>query len=309
MDKTRIGDVIGDSHGSATVFAPPTLEAEVVAKYADKQSILYAALKQLAEQDPLISLRQSDQKLYVSLYGEVQKEVIGATLTSDFGVEAVFERTQPICIERPVGVGYAVQFLQEESNPTSATVGLRIEPGQAGSGVVFKLDVHLRLVPLHIYKRGDNFIEHMSEYVRETLQYGLQGLEVTDCVVTMVDCDYYVADGLGKPISDTPKTTAADFRKLTPLVLQTALQRAGTVACEPICHYTLEIPNNVIAKVLPVLAQLRATPSSTELEHETYLLKGSVPSARIHDLQQRLPSLTGGEGFLEYVFDRYEPIR
>jgi ribosomal protection tetracycline resistance protein len=308
LDNARVGDVIGGDHHAALAFAPPSLEAAVMAKNADQQATLHAALKQLAEQDPLINLRQSDQQLYLSLYGEVQKEVIGATLAADFGVEAIFERTQPICIERLAGTGYAVQFLQEESNPTSATVGLRIEPGAAGTGVVFKLNVHPRLIPLHIYKNGGNFAEHMSQYIRATLQHGLRGLEVTDCVVTMVDCNYYVADGVGKPVSDTPKTTAADFRKLTPTIVQTALQRAGTVVCEPICRFSLEIPDQALASVLPILARLHAVPTSTEVRHQTYLLKGDIPSVHIYDLQQRLPSLTSGEGFLEYAFERYEPV-
>lgn len=308
LDKAHVGSVTGDASKALPTFAPPTLEAAVTAKHADRQPTLHAALKQLAEQDPLINLRQDDQKLYVSLYGEVQKEVIGATLSNDFGVEALFERTQPICIERPVSIGYAVQLLQEESNPTSATVGLRIEPGQPGSGVVFRLDVHPRLVPLHIYKKTENFVEHMTQYIQDTLQQGLQGLEVTDCIVTMTDCDYYVADGLGKPISDTPKTTAADFRKLTPIVLRTALRQAGTILCEPICRFTLEVPNETLAKVLSVLPRLGAITHSTEMRHESYVLKGDIPSTRIHDLQQQLPSLTSGEGFLEYAFDRYDPV-
>jgi ribosomal protection tetracycline resistance protein len=309
LEKAQVGDKVGDADSAAFVFAPPTLEAAVTAKNISQQPVLHTALKQLAEQDPLISLRQSDQKLYVSLYGEVQKEVIAVTLAQDFGVEAIFERTQPICIERPTGVGYAVQFLQEESNPTSATIGLKIEPGQPGSGVVFKLgNMQSRLLPLYIYKNSGNFAEHMRQYVHDALQRGLHGLEVTDCIVTMTDCDYYVGDGPGKPISDTPKTTAADFRKLTPIVLREALQQASTVICEPICRFALEIPDNALAKILPVLAQLRAIPSSTEARHETYLLKGSIPSARIHDLQQQLPNLTSGEGFLEYELDRYEAV-
>ncbi len=176
LEKVQVGDVVGDTTRASFIFAPPTLEAAVVAKNASQQPALHTALKQLVEQDPLINLRQADQKLYVSLYGEVQKEVISATLANDFGVEARFERTRPICVERLARVGYAVQFLQEESNPTSATIGLRIEPGEPGSGVIFKLDVNQRVVPMHIYKRKGNFINHMMQYVRDTLQYGLHGL-------------------------------------------------------------------------------------------------------------------------------------
>lgn len=307
LERAHVGDVVGEASSAVSAFAPPTLEAGVVAQNADQQPILHTALKQLAEQDPLINLRQSDQNLYVSLYGEVQKEVIATTLAQDFGVEAIFERTQPICIERPVGIGYAVQFLQEESNPTSATIGLRIEPGQAGSGLLFRLgDIPPRLLPLYIYRNTGNFVEHMRQYVIETLRHGLQGLEVTDCVVTMTDSNYYVGDGVGKPISDTPKTTAADFRKLTPVILRKALQQAGTVVCEPICRFTLEVPNDALAKILPVLARFHAMLSSTEARGGTYLLKGDIPPACMHDLQQQLPNLTSGEGILEYVFDRYQ---
>jgi ribosomal protection tetracycline resistance protein len=307
LERAQVGDGVGEANDAAFTFAPPTLEAGVVAKDADQQPILHAALKQLAEQDPLINLRQSDQKLYVSLYGEVQKEVIGSTLVQDFGVEASFERTQPICIERPIGTGHDVQFLQEESNPTSATIGLRFEPGKSGSGLSFRLgNIPSRLLPLHIYKNTGNFVEHMRQYIIETLQHGLQGLEVTDCIVTMTDSNYYVADGMGKPISDTPKTTAADFRKLAPIVLRKALQQAGTVICEPMCRFTLEVPDDALPRIMPVLARLHAMPDSTEVGGGAYLLKGDIPSARIYDLQYQLPGLTSGEGFLECVFDRYE---
>lgn len=308
LEDARVGDSIGDTTKLHFEFAPPTLEAVVVAKNANQQSAIYNALKLLAEQDPLINLRQSNQTLFVSLYGEVQKEVIATMLAHDFGVEAAFERTQPICIERPAGVGYALQRLQEESNPTSATIGLRIEPGNPGSGIVFKLAVQARTMPLHIYKNTANFAEHMTHYTQEALRLGLHGLMVTDCVVTMTNCDYYVADGLGKPISETPKTTAADFRKLTPTIIHTALQQAGTIVCQPICFFVLEVPIDALAKIMSILARLHVAPSSSEVRQETYLLKGYIPSASIHDLQQQLPNAANGEGFLDYEFDRYEPV-
>jgi ribosomal protection tetracycline resistance protein len=153
LERAHVGDVVGEASSAVSAFAPPTLEAGVVAKNADQQAALHTALKQLAEQDPLIDLRQRDQKLYVSLYGEVQKEVIAASLAHDFGVEATFERTQPICIERLIGAGYAVQLLQEESNPTSATIGLRIEPGQPGiCRLVFchYISIRIRVILLSI---------------------------------------------------------------------------------------------------------------------------------------------------------------
>ena len=75
----------------------------------------------------------------MSLYGEVQKEVIQATLLSDFGLDVGFSETTTICVERPTGTGEAVEILHAESNPFLATIGLRIEPAPEGSGIEFRL--------------------------------------------------------------------------------------------------------------------------------------------------------------------------
>ena len=103
---------------------------------------LHAALAQLADQDPLINLRQDDvrQEISVSLYGEVQKEVIGATLADEFGIDVTFRETTTICIERPVGTGAAFEIIDKEPNPFLATVGLRVEPAEVDSGVEFRLE-------------------------------------------------------------------------------------------------------------------------------------------------------------------------
>ena len=113
----------------------------MVPRRAAEKGALHAALAQLAEQDPLINLRQDDlrQELSVSLYGEVQKEVIEATLADDYGLEVGFRETTMICVERPTGIGDAVEAIGK-GNPFLATVGLRVEPATIGTGITFRLD-------------------------------------------------------------------------------------------------------------------------------------------------------------------------
>ncbi|MEX2100191.1 MAG: translation factor GTPase family protein [Acidimicrobiia bacterium] len=311
----QIGDAVGDVEPAAEqhFFAPPTLESVVTPRSAAEKGRLYAALAQLAEQDPLINLRQDDvrQELYVSLYGEVQKEVIQATLAADFGVEVEFRETTTVCIERPVGSGEAGEVLRAKthtnvtgassptsSNPFLATLGLRIDSAPVGSGVALRLDVDVRLVPIYIYKTVDAFVEQMMEYVRETLREGLHGWQVTDCTVTVIDCGYRA-----------PGTTAADFRKLTPLILMTALKQAGTVVCEPIHRLHLEAPADTYGSVLPALARLHAVPQAPRMQGSSCVVEGDIPAAWVHQLQQAVPGMTRGEGVLEYAFDRYEPVR
>jgi ribosomal protection tetracycline resistance protein len=272
-----------------------------------RQGALRVALAQLAEQDPLINVRQDDtlQEFSVSLYGEVQKEVIQATLAEDFGLDVSFRPTTVICIERPSGTGEAVEVLHAESNPFLATIGLRVEPAAIGSGIEFRLRVDPRSVPQYLYKTVDRFTDSMDHYVRRTLQEGIFGWQVTDCTVTMTRCTYSVPDG--PPSRRGPLSTAADFRKLTPLVVMQALERAGTVVCEPMLRVSLEIPAPTIGPVLALLARLGAVAPPPSLHGGLATIETALPAARARDLQRQLPALTSGDGVLESDFGGYRP--
>jgi len=309
----RIGDPVGEPArgGTGRQFPPPTLESAVVPRDPGDRQRLRAALGQLAEQDPLINLRQDDerQEIYVSLYGEVQKEVIGSVLADDYGLAVTFRETTTIYIERPAGAASALEILQSDSHPYSATVGLRVEPGPADSGIEFRLDVDPRLLPLYIYKTAASFTHAMTQYIGHALEQGPHGWQVTDCIVTMNECGYYVGDGMGKRVLPTPRTTAADFRKLTPLVLMKALRQAGTVVCEPMASVRVELPAARTGAVLSALARLGAG-VETPLPHgDLPTVLATLPSAKIRSLQEQLPGLTGGEGVLEAGFGGYQPVR
>jgi len=314
LSDVRIGDAIGTADQEEPHhFPPPTLESVIVPLDAGQAHALHTALTQLAEQDPLINVRQDRQseEVSVSLYGEVQKEVIAATLRAEYGVAVEFRRTTTVHVERVIGSGEALEVLcaktktnvtgkssPTSSNPHHATLGLRVEPAQIGSGVQLRLNVHIRLVPIYLYKTASGFIDLMTQYVREALQTGLFGWQVPDCTVTVTDCGY-----------QAPGTTAADFRKLTTLVLIRALQEAGTVVCEPFVRVNVQTPPHSIGAVLPVLARLGSVLETPTVHGSHATIEAAIPAARAHDLQQRLPHLTGGEGLVETHFDGYQPVR
>jgi ribosomal protection tetracycline resistance protein len=302
LGDVQIGDAIGISRTTANdhYFAPPTLETVVVPGRPEEKGALHVALAQLAEQDPLINLRQDDirQELFLSLYGEVQKEVIQATLATDFNIAVDFRETTTICIERPIGTGAAVEILGKAHNPFLATVGLRIEPAPINSGVEFRLEIKVESIPLFVYKAVEEFRKAIEDTVQETLRQGLYGWQVTDCIVTMTQSGYV-----------SPGSTARDFRVLTPLVVMSALMQAGTIVCEPMHRFHLEIPADTFGRILSVLPQLRAVQQTSTMRGSSCLLEGAIPAARVHELQQQLPALTRGEGVLECAFDHYEPVR
>jgi ribosomal protection tetracycline resistance protein len=301
LHDARVGDALGSAGRppAAAVFAPPTLETAVVPRDPARAGALHAALARLAEQDPLIDLRQDagSGALLVSLYGEVQKEVIAHALAHDAGIDVEFRATTTICIERPAGRGAAVERLGDASNPFLASLGLLLEPAPGGSGLDVRLAVDVGAIPLHVYNTVDAFRAAMTEYVAAALRRGPAGWEVRDCVVTVTECAY-----------SSPGTTAADVRKLTPRVLAAALRRAGTVVCEPLHRFRLDVPADTLAAVLRLLAQRRAVPGGPTTSGEWCTVEGDIPAAEVDRLRRALGGRTRGADVLESRLNRYEPV-
>ena len=291
LSDIEIGDQLGvwDPARGGRYFAPPGLEAIVVARNPADRRTLFEALRQLSEQDPLIDARLDgiDQELTVRLYGEVQKEVLKARLSTEFDVDAEFLPTRTVHVERVSGVGEA-----SEQVPTqNATVGMRVEPGPVGSEVAYRLAVERGwLLP--------SFHTAIEETVPATLEQGLYGWRVTDCVVTLTQSRYHA-----------PTPPAGYFRWLTSVVLRAALQRAGTTVCAPASEFEAEIPAGSLSQVLHELQAAGATLQPPVMGQTRCRVTGTIATAQVQDFEQRLPGLTQGEGIFFSQPAGYEPVQ
>jgi ribosomal protection tetracycline resistance protein len=291
----RIGDHIGDDAAGAReiarAFPAPTLESVVRPVEPGQIARLRAALDQLAEQDPLIALRQRNDEgeISVRLYGEVQKEVVMETLAREYGVAVTFGPSRTICIERPLGTGEHAEVIFEGGNPFYATVGFRVEPAERESGIRYARE--LGALPLAFYRA-------IEETVYETLAQGLSGWEVTDAIVTLTHAGF-----------SSVLSTAGDFRKLTPLVLMRALLIAGTEVCEPVEEFDLEIPEDTFGAVTGALVAARATLRNAFREGgASYRVICEIPTAELRAVEQQLPGLTRGDGSWVSRFAGYVPV-
>jgi ribosomal protection tetracycline resistance protein len=301
----RIGDPVGRQRraAAAAAFAPPTLETVVVPDHRAAAPRLHQALTELAEQDPLINVQTTGSEIAVSLYGEVQKEVIEATLAEEYGLRVAFRETTTICIEQVVGTGEAVTTEDAEDNPFLAGVGLRIEPGPPGSGIAYARDGFvLGTMPAA-------FFTAVEATVRATLAQGLYGWQVTDCRVTLTHTGYFPRQSHAHAHFDkSMSSTGTDFRQLTPLVLMAALRQAGTRVCEPVHRFRLELPAETLAATLAMLAEVRAVPYETTPQGASFVLEGDVPAAQVYPLTRLLPGVTHGEGLVDTSFHHYRPL-
>jgi ribosomal protection tetracycline resistance protein len=302
----RIGDTLGEppprrSHR----FAPATLQALVEPEDPTQRTALFAGLTELADEDPLIDLRldELDGEAAVSLHGEVQKQVIVALLEQRYGVRARFLETSVMCLERVVGTGASVDRIKVGDNPYLAGMGLRVEAAPVGHGIEFSPGVERGNLPVA-------FLTATEDGVRSALGQGLLGWQVTDCVVTMTESGYWPRQS--KPHQKFDKSissVAADFRSLAPVVVMAAVAQAGTRVCQPIDRFELEIPDQAIASVTPLLGRLGATTLQTLTANGFLRLTGQLPSAAVPELASRLPDLTSGEGVLVTQLDHHAPVR
>jgi ribosomal protection tetracycline resistance protein len=293
FEKAKIGDGIGTEQTNLLGghFAQPFLESSVRPVKTEDRIRLYQALSQISEQDPLIGLRQDDAgtETYVSLYGEVQKEVIQETLAAEFGIQSKFSPSTVIHVERVIGIGEA---LDEAPNPFIATIGLRIEPGKPGSGRVFALEINTGTVPAAFYNA-------VGEAAMRTLRQGVYGWEVVDCIVTMTHSILH---------RDWATSTAADHRKLAPLTTMAALASAATEVQEPIESFHFECPMDTLGEFARIVSEFGEITTEPIAKGLACTMEGHLRAAKVHDLRALIPAITRGEGFLETEFSHFARV-
>jgi ribosomal protection tetracycline resistance protein len=301
----RVGDVLGRPPARrVTAFAPPSLRALVEPVCQGQRTALFAALEELAEEDPLIDLRLEPEagEASVSVHGEVQQEVLEAWLLERFGIPARFLATTVVCLERVVGRGEDRVVIEDPTCPYLAGLGLRVDTAPPGSGVQVRHGVEPgRLVPA--------FVAAAEEGVRRGLEQGLQGWQVTDCVVTMTSSGYYPRQSRPHQRFDKASSTiATDVRNLAPVVLQSALARAGTRVCEPVDRFDAEVPEPAVGPLADVVGRLGGVLLETRVGDGYARLAGHLPAARAAEVSIRLPDLTGGEWVWTARPDHHRPV-
>jgi ribosomal protection tetracycline resistance protein len=280
LPDAEIGDQLGrwDPAYGLRLFPPPGLESVVVARDPAERARLFEAVRLLSAQDPLIDARLdgADQELTVSLYGEVQREVLTTRLAEEFGIAAEVTETRTVHVERVAGVG----TWRSQVPSGNAIVAFRIEPGRPDSGGTYVMGTE-RGYLLPAFHRA------IEETVPRVLATGLLGWRVVDWVVTLTD---------GRFSAPTPP--AGYYRDLTEQALRRALGQAGTCECEPVSGFEVEVPEESFTAVLHVLTAAGATPDLPVFDAGRCRVTGTIPTRSVYAVERGLPELTGGRGFL-----------
>jgi ribosomal protection tetracycline resistance protein len=103
-------------------------------------------------------------------------------------------------------------------------------------------------------------------------------------------------------------STMSDFKKLTALVLGRALAQAGVVVCEPMTSLRIDAPVESGKGIAGVILNAGGRILGQHSTDARTTIVAFVQAGRVHEVQNRIPGLTGGEGVMESQFAGFHPV-
>ncbi|MDR3669794.1 MAG: TetM/TetW/TetO/TetS family tetracycline resistance ribosomal protection protein [Holophaga sp.] len=289
--QARVGDILGDPAAVPGTFrlGVPLLTVQAFAAQEADFPRLVAALKELADEDPMLELQwlREERELHLRIMGVIQMEVLASLLRSRFGLEASFGPPSVIYRETPARSGEGhIEYTMPK--PCWAVLRFAIEPGERGSGVRYASVV--RDDDLHY--RYQNQVE---KTLPEALKQGLHGWEVTDLKITLVAGQHHLVH-----------THPLDFAVATPMAIMNGLDATSTTLLEPMLDCAITVPAALGNRVIGDILQMRGTFESPEISGEHFRVTARLPVATSLDYPTRLGSLSGGRGVLATRFAGYQ---
>ena len=286
----RPGERIGDGFGIEAPETVPLMSVQVEPTAPLTQSALLAHLREMEEEDPLLSVRPEADGVSVGVMGAVQVEVLQGILAARFG--DVVRMCPPHVLYRETIAAPVVGIGHYEPLRHYAEVWLKLEPGAPGSGVSFAADCPpnsldenwQRLIRTHVFERAHPGV--------------LTGSPLCDVRIRLI---------AGR--AHLKHTEGGDFREATCRAIRNALMQAENVLLEPVVRFELAMPNEALARVTGELLRIGAQLDASETDGEETTLTGRCTAAMFWDYPTRFAASTHGHGRIASRFDRYEPCK
>lgn len=286
----KIGETVGAGAAMGRTDFFPVQSVAILPQPPLTHTTLLAHLRELEDEDPLLTLQTRGEELSVGVMGTVQVDVLGSLLAARFGDKVRFAppkvRYKETLISSTVGVGHY------EPLRHYAEVWLRLSPAERGSGVTFEADCPPNTLPI-------NWQRLIEQHVLEREHPGvLTGAPLTDVHVTLL---------LGR--AHIKHTQGGDFREATYRAVRNALMGAKCVLLEPVLRFDLAMPPQSLPGVTGELLRMGAQPDAPCYVGDEVHLSGTCTAAAFWGYPDRFAAATHGHGRLSSRFFGYAPCK
>ena len=292
LSSSYIGQGLGVEKGTAAPFLEPVLTYQMILPEGADTTKVLRELKQLEEEEPLLNIvwNPALEEIHVQLMGEVQTEILKTMIAERFHLDVEFGTGKIVykeTIKSPVvGVGHY------EPLRHYAEVHLKMEPLEAGSGLIFDTDCSedvldrnwQRLILTHLQER-----EHPGV---------LTGAPITDMKITIV---------AGR--AHLKHTEGGDFRQATYRAVRQGLKSAESLLLEPWYSFVLEVPSEQVGRAMSDIGQMNGSFEGPEAEDKQGMVRltGTAPASEMRDYQREVWAYTKGRGRITLTLKGYEP--
>jgi elongation factor G len=277
-------------------FPDPVIKIAIEPKSKGDLEKMGMGLNKLAQEDPSFNYSRDEEtgQTVIEGMGELHLEIIVDRLRREFKVECDVGAPQVNyreSISRPNDIRYTHKK-QSGGSGQFADVAIKFEPGEPGSGFVFRSDIKGGAVP-------KEYIPGVLKGLEESMTSGnLAGFPVVDVTATLYDGSYHEVD-----------SSALAFQIAARGAFREAMQKCGARLLEPVMKVEVITPEDHMGDVIGDLNSRRGMVNKFEDKPGGMkLVQAYVPLAEMFSYVSTLRGMTKGRANYSMCLERYEVV-
>lgn len=267
----------------------PTLKSKVHFKPPVHLKEVHKAFQQLGAEDPSLNVSWDEdlQELHIQVMGQIQLEILEQIMRERFNIPVTFGDPEILYMETIDNTVYGCGHFEPLGH--YAEVHLKLEPGERGSGIIFRNECHPDDLAV-------GYQHQIEQYLLESGHHGLlAGAPLTDINITLLS---------GR--AHNKHTHGGDFREGAFRALRQGLEQAQNILLEPVYAVKIRINIDHVGKVMADIQQASGSFATPEMADQTAVITGTVPVATFMNYSVRLASMTQGKGSLSLRVAGYQ---
>ncbi|KAI8468230.1 MAG: chloroplast elongation factor G [Monoraphidium minutum] len=277
-------------------FPDPVIKIAIEPKSKADLEKMGMGLAKLAQEDPSFGFSRDEEtgQTVIEGMGELHLEIIVDRLRREFKVECDVGAPQ-VNYRESISRSNEVRFVHKKQSGGSgqfADVAIRFEPGEPGTGFVFKSEIKGGAVP-------KEYIPGVTKGLEECMTSGsLAGFPVVDIAATLVDGSYHEVD-----------SSALAFQIAARGAFRDAMGKCGARLLEPVMKVEVVTPEDHMGDVIGDLNSRRGMVNKFEDKPGGMkLVQAFVPLAEMFQYVSVLRGMTKGRAQYSMQLERYEVV-
>ncbi|PSC68167.1 Elongation factor chloroplastic [Micractinium conductrix] len=277
-------------------FPDPVIKVAIEPKTKGDLDKMTNGLIKLAQEDPSFHFSREEEtnQTVIEGMGELHLEIIVDRLRREWKVECDVGAPQ-VNYREGISRNAEIRYVHKKQSGGSgqfADVAIRFEPGEAGTGFVFRSEIKGGVVP-------KEYIPGVTKGLEEMMSSGsLAGFPVVDVTTTLYDGSYHDVD-----------SSVLAFQIAARAAFREGMKKAGVQLLEPIMKVEVVTPEDHMGDVIGDLNSRRGIVQEfTDKPGGMKLVKASVPLSEMFNYVSTLRGMSKGRAQYTMQLEKYEVV-